>query len=109
MIHSTPKIVRPTVDLHENFVQVPLPIGMGALQLDTFSADLRGEQRTDTDENAKLKRLLADAMLDNVVLKDLVGKELTTPTERRRHTFSPRGKVRGIAPLSGDIMRQERQ
>ncbi|KIC43425.1 transposase [Ruegeria sp. ANG-R] len=26
------------------------------------------------DENAKLKRLLADAMLDNVVLKDFLGK-----------------------------------
>lgn len=26
------------------------------------------------DENGKLKRLLADAMLDNIVLKDLVGK-----------------------------------
>jgi putative transposase len=26
------------------------------------------------DENAKLKRLLADAMLDNIVLKDLLGK-----------------------------------
>ena len=26
------------------------------------------------DENAKLKRLLADAMLDDVVLKDLLGK-----------------------------------
>ena len=26
------------------------------------------------DENAKLKRLLADAMLDNVALKDLLGK-----------------------------------
>lgn len=26
------------------------------------------------DENGKLKRLLADAMLDNVVLKDLPGK-----------------------------------
>ena len=31
------------------------------------------------DENAKLKRLLADAMLDNVVLKDLLGK----PRRRR--------------------------
>ena len=30
--------------------------------------------RAITDENAKLKRLLADAMLDNVVLKDLLGK-----------------------------------
>ncbi|WP_283966187.1 IS3 family transposase [Tritonibacter sp. AK171] len=35
------------------------------------------------DENAKLKRLLADTMLDNVVLKDLPGKELTTLTKRR--------------------------
>jgi len=32
------------------------------------------ELRTITDENAKLKRLLADTMLDNVVLKDLLGK-----------------------------------
>tara|TARA_B110000003_G_scaffold179460_1_gene178769 strand:- start:256 stop:378 length:123 start_codon:yes stop_codon:yes gene_type:complete len=30
--------------------------------------------RAVTDKNAKLKRLLADAMLDNVVLKDLLGK-----------------------------------
>ncbi len=27
------------------------------------------------DENAKLKRLLADGMLDNVALKDLLGKK----------------------------------
>lgn len=27
------------------------------------------------DENAKLKRLLADAMLDNVALKDLLGRK----------------------------------
>ena len=27
------------------------------------------------DENAKLKRLLADAMLDNVALKDILGKK----------------------------------
>ena len=32
------------------------------------------ELRTLEDENAKLKRLLADAMLDNIVLKDLLGK-----------------------------------
>ncbi len=32
------------------------------------------------DENAKLKRLLADTMLDNVVLKDLLEK--TYDTER---------------------------
>ena len=27
------------------------------------------------DDNAKLKRMLADAMLDNVALKDLLGKK----------------------------------
>lgn len=27
------------------------------------------------DENAKLKRMLADAMLDNVALKELLGKK----------------------------------
>ncbi len=27
------------------------------------------------DENAKMKRMLADAMLDNVALKDLLGKK----------------------------------
>ncbi len=32
------------------------------------------ELRAMTEENAKLKRLLADTMLDNVVLKDLLGK-----------------------------------
>ena len=31
--------------------------------------------RTLEDENAKLKRLLADAMLDNAALKDLLGKK----------------------------------
>jgi putative transposase len=31
--------------------------------------------RTLEDENANLKRLLADAMLDNAALKDLLGKK----------------------------------
>lgn len=31
--------------------------------------------RTPEDENTRLKRLLADAMLDNVVLKNLLGKK----------------------------------
>lgn len=31
--------------------------------------------RTLEDENAKLKRMLADAMLDNVAVKDLLGKK----------------------------------
>ena len=34
------------------------------------------------EENAKLKRLYADAMLDNSVLKDLLGK-MVTPAARR--------------------------
>ncbi|WP_288806090.1 IS3 family transposase [uncultured Novosphingobium sp.] len=35
------------------------------------------------DENAKLKRLLADSMLDNAALKDLLFKKLVTPAARR--------------------------
>ncbi|MBB4798306.1 putative transposase [Brevundimonas bullata] len=31
--------------------------------------------KTLEDENARLKRMLADAMLDNVALKDLLGKK----------------------------------
>lgn len=33
-----------------------------------------GKLKAMSEENAKLKRLLADAMLDNSVLKDLLGK-----------------------------------
>ena len=40
--------------------------------------------KTLEDENAKLKRLLADQMLDNVVLKDLLGKSC-----RRRMSSAP--------------------
>ncbi|HET9629704.1 MAG TPA: IS3 family transposase [Novosphingobium sp.] len=35
------------------------------------------------DENGKLKRLLAESVLDNAILKDLLGKGLTTPGQRR--------------------------
>ena len=35
------------------------------------------------DENAKLKRLLADTMLDNIVLKDLLGMEAASPPSVR--------------------------
>ena len=34
-------------------------------------------------ENARLKRLLADPMLDNVALKDLLGKKVVTPAAER--------------------------
>ncbi len=36
-------------------------------------------------ENAKLKRLVADVMLDNVVLKDLLGKA----SHQQRHSPVP--------------------
>nr|WP_153006246.1 IS3 family transposase [Sphingomonas sanguinis] len=36
------------------------------------------------DENARLKRLLADAMLDNAALKEMGGKKLVTPDAKRR-------------------------
>ena len=35
--------------------------------------------KTLEEENARLKRLLADAMLDNVALKDLLGKTWLRP------------------------------
>ncbi|HNK14225.1 IS3-like element ISSpma3 family transposase [Sphingorhabdus buctiana] len=35
------------------------------------------------DENAKLKRLLADSMLDNAALKDLLNKKMVTPAVQR--------------------------
>lgn len=34
-------------------------------------------------ENAKLKKLLADAMLDNAALKDLLTKKMVTPAAKR--------------------------
>ncbi|WP_342734582.1 IS3 family transposase [Bradyrhizobium sp. B117] len=40
--------------------------------------------RTLEDENTKLKRLLAEAMLDNAALKDLFGKEVVTPAGKRK-------------------------
>ncbi|QKK28011.1 IS3-like element ISRle4 family transposase [Rhizobium hidalgonense] len=40
--------------------------------------------KTLEDENTKLKRLLADAMLDNAALKDLFGKEVVTPAAKRK-------------------------
>ncbi|WP_156944557.1 IS3 family transposase [Bradyrhizobium sp. Ec3.3] len=40
--------------------------------------------KTLEDENSRLKRLLADAMLDNAALKDLPGKEVVTPAAKRK-------------------------
>jgi putative transposase len=46
------------------------------------------------EENAKLKRMLADAMLDNVALKDLLGKKWWRP--------QPSGK---LSPVSWSATR----
>jgi putative transposase len=35
------------------------------------------------DENGRLKRMLAETMLDNAALKDLAGKKVVTPGARR--------------------------
>jgi putative transposase len=37
-----------------------------------------------TDENAKLKKLLAETMLDNAMLKDLNSKRMVTPAAKRQ-------------------------
>ncbi len=39
--------------------------------------------RTLEAENARLKKLLAEAMLDNAMLKDVAGKKMVTPAARR--------------------------
>ena len=36
------------------------------------------------DENAKLKKLLAEAMLDNAMLKDIAFKKMVTPVAKRQ-------------------------
>lgn len=57
-------------------------------------------------ENSRLKRLLADAMLDNAALKDLASKKLLTPDVKRqavRHMFDVHGlserRARALAEL----------
>jgi hypothetical protein len=53
----------------------------------------RSRRRSDCgpleDENAKLKRLLAEAVLDNAGLKDLLAK-LVTPAAKREAVAQPR-------------------
>ena len=45
--------------------------------------------RTLEGENAKLKRMLADAMLDNVALKDLLGKNVWSAPSVQGFATSP--------------------
>jgi hypothetical protein len=46
-------------------------------------------------ENAKLKRLLADAMLDNAALKDLLSKNGNAPPSERLLLLSSVSERRG--------------
>ena len=56
-------------------------------------------------ENGRLKKLLADAMLDNAMLKDIAGKKMVTPGARRdaaaylraQHEVSERRACRALA------------
>jgi putative transposase len=52
-------------------------------------ADARGPKALE-DENAKLKRMLAESMLGNVALKDLLGRKWRRPPQvgRLRRTCS---------------------
>ena len=45
------------------------------------------------DENARLKRLLADAMLDNAALKKIADKKLVTPDTKPRAVHLIREKL----------------
>src|SRR4051812_21629282 len=49
------------------------------------SAGLEAKRlKTLEDENTRLKRLLADAMVDNATLKDLSGNRWVTPAAKRK-------------------------
>src|SRR5499433_3241955 len=50
-------------------------------------------------ENAKLKRLLANAVLDNAALKELLGKKMVTPAAGRE----------AVAQLRGEFAMSERR
>ena len=59
--------------------------------------------KTQEDENTKLKRLRADAMLDNVASEDLLGKKVVTPAAKRavahlidQHRMSERRACKAI-------------
>ena len=45
MIYGSPQVMCLTVDLHENLVQMPLPIGVCSHPLDTLPSDLESKHR----------------------------------------------------------------
>jgi transposase-like protein len=50
------------------------------------------------DENAKLKKLLAEAMLDSAMLKDIAAKKMVTPAAKREAVAHPSCRYgRGVA------------
>lgn len=51
------------------------------------------------DENARLKRLLADAMLDNAALKDLLGRNAWSAPLLQGFRAWPLGLRKCIGPL----------
>ena len=68
------------------------------------------KMRSLEDENAKLKRLLADTMLDNLVLKDLLGKScrrrMSGERQRSRRCGIMTSRSAGPADLSVSIRRR---
>lgn len=58
------------------------------------------------DENAKLKKLLAEQMLDNAMLKDVNSKNMVTPAAKRKavvYLCDQHGVCHAIAP-AGDCI-----
>ena len=65
--------------------------GVSDASIYKWNAKLGGMEVSETkrpktleDENTRLKRLLADAMLDNAALKDLLGKKWGRPQPSRK-------------------------
>lgn len=55
------------------------------------------------DENAKLKKLLAEAMLDNAMLKDVASKMVTPAAKREATARGTRHPLIGQAARIGGI------
>jgi hypothetical protein len=45
VVDLSPEVVRDAVDLHEDLIQIPSPVGQGPHVIDPLSLDLGGEQR----------------------------------------------------------------
>jgi putative transposase len=68
-LYQAEKSAQPTLEIQKCCTNAPMSAMTGCI-----AAFMMGKLRALADENDKLKRLLADTMLDNVVLKDLLGK-----------------------------------